>query len=276
MNIFNLNHDNFESLAPEVLRKLGNTELFTDVTLVSSEGQCIKGHKAILASFSEIVYEMLVDNPQPNPIIYMNNIDSNMLQMMKHFIYYGSVQVPTDLLDMFIRIGWQLRVAGLMAKEDTNEFEAEINVSKEKLEHDNEVQTEYKPNCATEVTNDVYTTSDLSESEKEMNFSENVPMTKDFSFNHPENFTLIKEQGLYRCERCKYSSRHVGHVKQHILSIHEHVKYECQQCDHKAKTPQDLRRHIRSVHDKVTYDCKSCDYKTTRPTHLRHHIQTKH
>ena len=60
-NMFNLKHDYFESLAPEIIRSIGMTEMFSDVVLVSSQGEGIKGHKIILSSFSEVLGKILKD-----------------------------------------------------------------------------------------------------------------------------------------------------------------------------------------------------------------------
>ena len=112
--VINLNNDNFESFASLALRKLGKDEIFSDVTLVSKEGEGIKAHKVILASFSKMLAKILVMNEHSNPVIYMNKIDFSTLHMLKSFKYYGYATVPTNTVHDFIRIIGVLRIEGLV------------------------------------------------------------------------------------------------------------------------------------------------------------------
>ena len=50
--LLNLRHGDFERLVPNIIRNLGKHAAFTDVTLVSSEGNTLQAHKVILASCS--------------------------------------------------------------------------------------------------------------------------------------------------------------------------------------------------------------------------------
>ena len=60
--IYNLGHDYFESLCPGVIKGLSEDELFSDVTLISEDGDRIKAHRNIVASFSETLKKILEEN----------------------------------------------------------------------------------------------------------------------------------------------------------------------------------------------------------------------
>ena len=112
--VVNSNHDNFDGMAPLAIRNLGNTDLFSDVTLVSNDNQIVKAHKVILASFSQKLEKILASNPHTNPMIYFNHIDSDTLHRLKTFIYLGHAKVPSDQVYDFIKIGGELGIVGLV------------------------------------------------------------------------------------------------------------------------------------------------------------------
>ena len=57
--------------------------------------------------------------------------------------------------------------------------------------------------------------------------------------------------------RCKATV--AGHLKRHVVSIHETVRYPCGQCDYKATIAGSLQKHVESVHEGVCYPCdQSC------------------
>ena len=112
--VVNLKHDNFEGLAPEAIRNLGNSEIFADVTLVSTDNKSIQAHKVVLASFSQKFEKILVSNPHPHPMIYLNQVDFETLIKIKSFIYLGEVEVPADQVYDFLKIGGDLEIVGLI------------------------------------------------------------------------------------------------------------------------------------------------------------------
>ena len=130
--LVNLKRDNFEGLAPHAIRNLGNTDLFSDVTLVSRDNKSVQVHKVILASFSQKLEKILVSNPHPNPMIYLNHIDSETLLKIKKYIYLGEVEVPSHQVFDFIKIGGDLGIVGLVEQNiEDDAFHGQISTNTE-------------------------------------------------------------------------------------------------------------------------------------------------
>ena len=126
--IYNLGHDYFESLCPGVIRGLSDDELFSDVTLISEDGERIRAHRNIIASFSETFNKILEENVTRNGndfSIYIMDINSDILRNLKNFIYLGKAQISSERLDSFLKAGTKLRIKGLTQQEDSSEAEAE-------------------------------------------------------------------------------------------------------------------------------------------------------
>ena len=118
--IYSLGHDFFDSLCPEVVRGLINDEIFSDVTLISGDGVSIKAHRNIVASFSETLKTVFVENTSKNYLsVYLMDIDGNILRNLKNFIYVGEAEVPSESLDIFLKAGTKLKIKGLTQQDDS-------------------------------------------------------------------------------------------------------------------------------------------------------------
>ena len=152
--IYNLDHDFFESLCPGVIKSLSDDELFSDVSLIAEDGVRIKAHRNIVASFSETLRKILEKNTIRNGndfSIYLLDIDSNILRNLKNFIYLGKAEIPSERLDKFLKAGTKLRIKGLTQQEDS------VDISED------ESEIEMEGNCSTEVN---YASEKLSETQK--------------------------------------------------------------------------------------------------------------
>ena len=71
---FNIGHNKFEQLAPQIVRNLFNYKNFTDVTLVTNDNRFMNCHKVVLSASSVFFKNVLTQNPHPNPLIYLKDI----------------------------------------------------------------------------------------------------------------------------------------------------------------------------------------------------------
>ena len=67
----------------------------------------------------------------------------------------------------------------------------------------------------------------------------------------------------YSCNQCDKTFTLQGHLKRHILTVHEGVKYPCNQCDKTFTQQQHLKMHLVSVHEGVKFACDKCEAKFT-------------
>ena len=115
---FELKWNDFEDNISSSFRELRRASDFSDVTLVSSDGERVKAHKLILCFSSSFFKEVLVSQHQHQPlqhpiVVYMRGVDSVFLSHMVDFIYHGEVKIDQDLLASFLALAEELGVKGL-------------------------------------------------------------------------------------------------------------------------------------------------------------------
>ena len=108
-----LQWNDFKDNADIVLKSLRNDNDFSDVTLVCEDGDPIEAHKVILAGGSPIFQNMLAQNKQIHPLIFMRGVESSNVKNMLDFLYCGQARVPEEDLDSFLAIAEELKLKGL-------------------------------------------------------------------------------------------------------------------------------------------------------------------
>jgi len=124
-----LKWNDFQENTNTAFRSLRNDTNFSDITLVSEDGQQLEAHKVILAVFSPFFNTMLKRNKHPHPLIYMRGMKSEDLVAIVDFLYYGEANVYQENIDSFLAIAEELNLKGLTGNGDKNESkEAIINI----------------------------------------------------------------------------------------------------------------------------------------------------
>ena len=92
---------------------LHNSDIFTDVTLVSDDNKQIQAHKLILSAGSEYFRGILSDKSHPHPMLCLDGISSDDLTWIIKYLYVGEVSVPQLRLQKFLTIAKKLKCFGL-------------------------------------------------------------------------------------------------------------------------------------------------------------------
>ena len=110
----------FQANAGTAIRNLRGSSEFSDVTLVSGDGQQVEAHKMILASSSSFFLNILERSKHPRPLIYMRGINLVDLTALVDFIYFGETSVQHGNIDTFLALAKELGLKGLesTAKEE--------------------------------------------------------------------------------------------------------------------------------------------------------------
>ena len=90
---FSLKWNDFQTNVTKSFSKLRKEEDFYDVTLVSDDQKQISAHKLVLSSCSEYFKNILKHNKHQHPLLCLEGIDSQELNNVLDYIYYGEVQV---------------------------------------------------------------------------------------------------------------------------------------------------------------------------------------
>ena len=98
------------------LQEEAKQNCFADVTLVSDELELFKAHKFILSAKSSVLKEILLTNPHPEPLIYLNGVQRQELQALLHLVYFGEAAFSTNRTDLLLSVIESFKLAGF----DTN------------------------------------------------------------------------------------------------------------------------------------------------------------
>ena len=93
--------------------QLKSSDIFTDVTLVSDDNKQIQAHKIILSVGSEYFRNILSDKSHPHPMLCLDNVASEDLAWIIHYLYVGEVSVPQSRLNKFLKVANKLKCHGL-------------------------------------------------------------------------------------------------------------------------------------------------------------------
>ena len=93
--------------------QLKSSDSFTDVTLVSEDNNHIQAHKIILSAGSEYFRDILSNKSHPHPMLCLDNVASEDLAWIIHYLYVGEVSVPQSSLPKFLKVANKLKCYGL-------------------------------------------------------------------------------------------------------------------------------------------------------------------
>ena len=111
-----------EDKSSKVFTKLFCAYVFTDVSLLSNDGERIEAHKSILSSFSSFFEKIFTNNVSKDMALYFNNISAEQLRKVNEFIYLGRCQVGEDSISKFLQILGDLGFGDIVERrEDTEE-----------------------------------------------------------------------------------------------------------------------------------------------------------
>ena len=113
MESFNFTFKEFNENSCSTIRNLFEDKQFSDVTILSEEGEEMKLHRVILASASTFFRNILSRIKQNNPLIFLKGIQMKELQFIVQFMYLGHTEVPQEGLKLFMEAAKSLQISGL-------------------------------------------------------------------------------------------------------------------------------------------------------------------
>ena len=263
--------------------------IFCDVTLVSDDQKPFQAHKFVLSAFSPVLKNILLKNPQTQPLIYLRGVNHQELDSILKFIYLGKASVYHNNMNQLYQAAKDLQINQLLrilerkvsqnCKKDAIYYDKS---PRDDICEDNENQTEN--GFAGRSISDILDKSislDIPCIDKPWSGMQLYKCEKcEASYKHKEslyNHTRSKHEGIcYSCRYCGYKATKQNHLKKHQESAHEGVIYSCDQCAYQASHQGNLKTHKKSVHEGIKYLCDQCDYHFTDGSSLRRHKKSVH
>ena len=136
-----LKWQDFKNNSTDLLGSLRRDTNFADVTLVAEDGQCVEGHKVLLAGSSQFFQNLLKTKQHSHPLIFMRGVkQSSDLDSILDFIYLGEVFVEKEELNNFLELADQLGIRGLSrnTKIDQEKSVSKIEIEQEGITYQNQ------------------------------------------------------------------------------------------------------------------------------------------
>ena len=298
----------YESISTNSFRTLYTDTDFADVTLACEDNKHISVHKVVLISCSEMLKKILLENPHPHPLIYLQGLTIRDLEQLKRSMYLGTTRVEEREMKTFISVSktflnnqaYQTTVTDdkkgdAMSLEQTQKVldqgkvmnQAKIVFAESKRVRKNiRIQSnKFAGNRELECTFCDWSHRSQNKLTRHMRnkHTGQSMLCKSCDFktstlekleNHERKKHNVEKIGCQLCEN-KFISKHI--LKSHIRRVHE-KKYAaavCKYCDFSTKHGPEMHSH-RKLHEENMILCDQCEYKTTRPFMLRKHKDTLH
>jgi len=234
------------SFIMEHLKEIFFTKFYSDVTLVSDDQKQYKAHKVILGNCSPILKEILENCSDENPVIYLNEIKSEEIQIILEIIYLGQnyCKIKSTTKDTIVSICKNLGIKGI------------DNFSKSNPTVIDDCKSSSDTNSDSQTPN-----NEVQKSQQEQSLKGEPDVT--------DNYIL--------CYECHESFQTLIERRKHYASQHPGKNiYICQNCDYKTNYLTHLNNHHDSKHAKKEFQCSHCSFVTTWNTSFSTHMRLNH
>ena len=235
--------DNFQTENSNHIKQLRLQEDFSDVTLVTDDGQ-VKSHKIVLAAGSRFFQQLLGDvlGKQSQPCIYLWGVKLKLLNHLLDFLYLGETLIPQENAEHFVEISKQLGFTGLVREPSPG------------YENLNAIELETKP---------------------EFNYEDKEMFAEDKKTNKIHEFSFTNMQAFDQMIAGK-SPDTVANVSESALKGKRTVarNFPCKDCPFRDRDRNGLRRHMEKKHTEGKFECKRvwCQVKLSTAHHLILHM----
>ena len=250
-----LRWSDFKENTASAFGKLRNKSEFSDVTLVSEDGEKIEAHKVILAFSSPFFMELLSKNKHPHSLIYMRGLKSDVLLALLEFLYFGETNLWQDKLDEFLSLAAELKLKGLVGDEeqDNKGSSSKPKTSQMKLEKENpfsEAVSSIETSIQTQLDTYTYTNTklELAQNENNENLEAQIRSMISSSEESLRSAGMSGRGMVHTCKVCGKKGEN-SNIRRHIESMHVvGVAQVCNICGQIASSRIRLQRHIYENH----------------------------
>ena len=228
---------------------------FTDVTLVSEDGQQFESHKIVLASSSSFFKNLLTRNKHPHPLIYMRGVGSEDLSALIDILYQGEANVLHDSLDSFLVFAEELQLKGFSRPH----LSTLLRDNKAEVILPESVSSKSRPSIKTEKVETFVEEAFRKDGSMPTiafktivsDIEEQVSSMLEKSPNMISSGNDSKRRRAVTCKVCGKEGI-LQNIKRHIEALHldQTVSHPCNLCDKSSRTKSGLWVHKNRVHKK--------------------------
>ena len=250
--IFTIDWKDFTEASRKRFKDILARDDFSDVTLVSGDGQRLPAHQVILATGCSFFKNLLEgETANQKPIIFLRGVAGNLLAPLLEFLYTGRVQVSEHLIADFLVLAEDLGIEGLANssdKEIVQEAPAlleEINVSglavNPKIETQDDLDRDPSGKWAMNLKSEKNTPTRI-KVERKHSRALKVCHSCNKPFNDASNFRR-------HIKKCPSGLLRRRHVVMELPRRRADGFFHCQYCGKEVKDRSNMKRHIRKSHN---------------------------
>ena len=236
---YTISWDTFGAHLTETAKRLYETKISADVTLISDDLTEFPTHKFILCAGSNILYQLFSKTDASN--LYLKGIHDQQLEAILQYLYLGQTTVNEGNLKEFLNVAKDLEIKDL-----DNPLDSRYDsFNEEPIQPVNHIKVE------------------MSSEEQIDNFK---VTTKD-------------SDGKFKCAECDLSYNRKNNLNQHIGKVHKGITYSCMHCNKEYNQKSHLKRHVLGTHEKqklTLLSCEKCERTFNQRDHLLRHIKNTH
>ena len=236
---YTISWDTFGAHLTETAKRLYETKISADVTLISDDLTEFPAHKFILCAGSNILDKLFSKTKAST--LYLKGIHDHQLEAILQYLYLGQTTVNEGNLKEFLNDARDLEI-----KELDNPLDARYDTIKEEtLQPINHIKVE------------------MSSEEQLDSFK---VATKD-------------SDGKFKCAECDLSYNRKNTLNQHIGNVHKGMTYSCMHCNKEYNQKSHLKRHVLGAHEKEKLkllSCEKCERTFSQRDHLLRHLKNTH
>lgn len=285
----------------EAFLNIQQREDFSDVTLVTDDGQVMKAHRVILGACSTFFGNIFQKANVRDLCLYLPGVVQADLKSILDFVYNGQTDIPADSLDSFTKTAEQLKIKGLAEVENQNsiddtstsesrDFSLETTVEEQNVTENEEQQ--FAMNTSLEEHTEGTTFSDSNAKFDSSNVKVEMVEISNQSLDDG-NETVITEEmskaidlesrgAKLKCDLCDFEYSRKDRLRRHMIYAHTKIEViKCTKCDYSAKDKEELKQHTESTHKRTpkpkkptnVFPCDKCDYRARTSENLERHLK---
>ena len=236
-----LQWNDFKENATSAFEDLRNLGEYSDVTLVTGDGEAVEAHKVVLAASSPVFQNILRQTKQhSHPMIFFKSVKSVDLLAILDFVYKGEANVLSEYLESFFAIAEELELKGLTGQQRSEPLKKDP-LKKEKIEGD--------------LTNEKNT---LSHAQNESHMNEYPNGHNNEAKTHPAFNEVLKTE-----TKAGFSNENlrkmISSMMEKTSTASGKLLFSCKACGRETNRNTDIRKHIEAKHlVGVSFPCKIC------------------
>ena len=227
IDVYNFKWKHFNVNQNDSLKDLFIKNSYSDVTLVSDDRSAFSAHKFVLSACSPLLKGLLLNNPHPNPTVYLKGVKSLELNSLLKFVYLGTTQFYHERMEKFFEAGRILEIKQL---------------SQPLIQDDKLISTR---NHNRNDNQEAATLIDAFETQGEIGRADE----NSANLFIQEFINDVGRKCFFTCQKCEEVFNSKQGLSFHIDSKHLRIRYSCDLCDHEATTKGNLNSHKKTAHE---------------------------